>query len=442
MQHKVNIRAFLALAYPVMLAGLSSPLLGLVDQSLLGQFAGSNEIAALSLALVLMSYIFWGFNFISLGLSGHISQALGANDFAAQRKYLYQFATLSFSAAALVLLISPWLVPFFSQMIDQSGELNHLVQDYLSIRIYSTPAIVVSLLGFGWCIGNQDTKKPMLIMISANVLNMLLDWLFCWQFDNKMQAVALGSVIAEYFAASCYGYLLWRQLSKRPAISNWLQPNELWQLVRSSSHFVVRSAFLLSIFAWFNYLSSEQGPLILALNAIYLLLLTLMATGLDGFAHAGEAQIGKAVGANDAALVRDVVRVSFIASLLLAGLLALIMWLGAPSLILLISQDELLSQIAGHYHWAIIVLPLIAFVGYWLDGLFTGLKASKQMRNQVVVASLVYFALTYAFAEQLSNTELWLALIGFMIIRAVFGIWLLKNLLKSVQLNSGVKNPT
>jgi multidrug resistance protein, MATE family len=436
--NKISLKAYLALAWPIMLAGLSSPLLGLADQSFLGQFAQANQIAALSLALVLMSYVFWGFNFISLGLSGHTSQALGANDFVLQKKRLFQFSLLSGLLACFVLVISPWMIPWASRLIDQSGELHTQIAQYLYIRIFSTPALVINLIGFGWCVGNQNTFKPMLIMISTNVINICLDWYFCLNYkalglSSTLQGVALGTVIAEYLAALCYLYIIFGDVKKMPSIktTHWIVFNELWQLIKSSSHFVIRSIFLLSVFAWFSYLASSLGAEIVAANAIFLVLLTLMATGLDGFAHAGEAQIGKFAGAKDSNAIKQVLIISFMASLLLALCFVLLMAGFANTFVFWISNDQVLTETARNYHIWLVLLPLTAFSSYWLDGILTGLKASHLMRNQVVLSSLVYFPVSYYLLFLWGNHGIWLVLNGFMVLRSLIGIFMLRRVIKT-----------
>ena len=70
-----------SLAWPVILANLSLPLLGLADAAILGHLPESYYLAGVTIGGSLMAYIFWGFNFLSMGLSGFTSQSLGAKDY-------------------------------------------------------------------------------------------------------------------------------------------------------------------------------------------------------------------------------------------------------------------------------------------------------------------------------------------------------------------------
>ena len=73
----------------------------------------------------------------------------------------------------------------------------------------------------------------------------------------------------------------------------------------------LRSLLLEAVFVAFTALSSRQGELVLAANAILLTYFTAAAYGLDGFAHAAEAMVGRAVGARDRPGFRAAVRASF-----------------------------------------------------------------------------------------------------------------------------------
>ena len=85
---------------------------------------------------------------------------------------------------------------------------------------------------------------------------------------------------------------------------------------------MLRSLSLEAAFLGFTALSSRRGEVVLAANAVLLNFLTFAAFGLDGFAHAAEAMVGRHVGRGDAAGFRAATRANLLLALALAVALA------------------------------------------------------------------------------------------------------------------------
>ncbi len=64
-----------ALAGPIMLANLSTPLLGAVDTAVVGQLPDATYIGGVAIGAIVFSFLFWGFGFLRMGTTGFTAQA-------------------------------------------------------------------------------------------------------------------------------------------------------------------------------------------------------------------------------------------------------------------------------------------------------------------------------------------------------------------------------
>ena len=78
----------------------------------------------------------------------------------------------------------------------------------------------------------------------------------------------------------------------------------------ANGNIFIRTLCLVFSFAYFTALSAKMGEVVLAANAILMHLLSIMAYGLDGFAHAAEALTGSAYGAGQRSEFRRSVKLT------------------------------------------------------------------------------------------------------------------------------------
>ena len=73
-------KKILRLAYPIILANISIPLLGLTATAVIGHLGALDILAGISMGAVLMGSIYWFFGFLRMGVTGLVAQARGANE--------------------------------------------------------------------------------------------------------------------------------------------------------------------------------------------------------------------------------------------------------------------------------------------------------------------------------------------------------------------------
>lgn len=410
------------LAWPLILSNLSVPMLGVVDTAVVGHLAAPRYLGAVALGSTVVSMLYFLFGFLRMGTTALAAQAFGAGDGAELRAGLVRGLLLAAALGLLLLAAGPWVGALTARLFAPSPEILAEYRTYLGLRFLGAPAALGSFVLLGWLLGLQDSRRPLYLMLATNGLNAVLAVGLVFGLGLATAGVAAATVIAEY-AGLLLGLALirgrWRELGGWPG----------WGLVRVAARFrrllgvnrdlLLRSLLLESVFLAFAAVGSRQGELVLAANAVLLNFFTAAAYGLDGFAHAVEAMVGRAVGARDLPGFRAAVRAGFVNAALLAAAMTLLFALAGPAAVRLMTGiEEVRATAMAFLPWAV-VLPAVSVWAFLLDGVFFGATRTAELRNGMVVA-LACFALAAAvLTPAFGNHGLWLAFVLFMGARAV-----------------------
>ena len=161
----------------------------------------------------------------------------------------------------------------------------------------------------------------------------------------------------------------------------------------------------------FIALSSRQGEIVLAANAVLLNFMQLAAFGLDGFAFATEAMVGRQVGAGSHAGFRAAVRAGFVWSLPLAAALAAAFALAGPIAIRLMTGIPEVRSAADLWLPWLIAAPLVSVSAFMFDGVFLGATRARDLRNAMALALAVFLVAAWSLPPAFGNHGLWMALL-------------------------------
>lgn len=404
------------LAWPMMLSNLSIPLLGAVDTAILGRLPSPAYLGAVALGGAILSLLFWSFGFLRMGTTSLTARHHGGGDDSACRAILGQSAVMALALAALLLLSGPWLAPLAVSWMGGSPEVATLAQSYTQIRLLSAPASLLNFALIGWFIGRQDTRRPLAILATTNLLNIALDALLILGLGLGSDGAAWASVLSEYAGLAVGLGLAWPMLKRMQGRMDWPALGHLASyrpLLQVNRHLFVRTLCLLLVFAFFSAQGARLGDPVLAANAILLQFLMLTSYALDGFAHAAEALSGRAIGARRLDQFYRIVRDTALWALGTALGISVLFALGAPWWPSLFTRIPEVLSLVNTYYWWVCVLPLIAVWGYWLDGLFLGSGQTRAMQYTVLASALLVFLPLWWLFTPLGNHGLWLAFTAF-----------------------------
>lgn len=421
-----NYLRIIRLAFPIILANASVPLLGLADTAAIGQTGTATDLGAIALATLIFNFVYWGFGFLRMGTTGFISQAMGANDPDEVHILLFRAILLGGAIGVLLILLQPFIGEFAIGLLNGSNEIKNLVRQYFYIRIWGAPATLISFALIGTFIGAGWTKHLMWVQLFLNSLNVLLNIIFVVGFGFGVKGIAVGTVIAEWVTLFLAAYLLLHKMKMNFSKERYFllkdrifNKHKLVNLFRVNGDIMIRTLALLSGFAWFANQGAAFGDPVLAANHVLLQFVSLSAFFLDGYAHVVEMLSGKAYGAKDLRSFKEQVRQSSILAGLTALLLATLIYSLGPYLIPLLTQDFQVQKLAIEQSFYAGIYISLSFAAFQLDGVFIGVTRSREMRNATILALLTFLISAYFLVPKFNNTGLWISFIIFVVARAI-----------------------
>ena len=409
------------IAWPIILANLSTPLLGLVDTAVIGNLGDASLLGAIAVGAVIFSFIYWGFGFLRMGTTALVAQAVGANQQNEASAVFYRAAMI---AAAIGLMLVTLQIPIAIAafgLLSGSAAVEDAANAYFSIRIMGAPFSLALLAVMGYLLGVQATRTVLLLNIILNGLNILLDLIFVMGFGWGVEGVALATVLAEIIALSAGIIVIWPRLRAAGVVraSVVFRAAELKRMLVVNRDIMIRTLCLIFAFAWFTNQGASQGDIILAANAILMQFVSFAAFFLDGFALAGETLIGAAVGAQNHTRINQSIRYVFELGIGTALVLSGLFWLSGGWLIDLLTNVEAVRESTRAFLWWAILAPVVSVWCYLLDGIFIGATRTPQMRNAMIVSLIAFLGLWWVAVPPLGNHGLWLALHGYFVARAL-----------------------
>jgi MATE family multidrug resistance protein len=428
-EHENWNRRMLMLAFPIILANLAQPVLSLVDTMVAGHLPGAWYLAGVALSGVLFNFLFWSFSFLRMATTGLVAQAWGADDPALMRKHLLRALMVAGTGGTVIIVLQQPIIHVGLMLLGSSAAVYDSAVAFSSARIWSAPAALGNFVLLGYLLGRQRVMVSLALQVALNLVNLAATLILVFRFNMGVAGIGAGTAVAEWLALAV-GLAIVKPFSSRLPLS-WrdiLDGAALRKLFAVNRDIFFRSLCLLICFGWFARSGAAEGAVVLAANAILLNLHGVMSYGLDGFAHATETLVGSVIGSRRKGALYQVIKAAFIWSGIVAAVFSICYWLFGPAIIVFLTNQQDVRSVATEFLPYVILLPIISVSGYMLDGVFIGAVRTRELRNSMIVSTLVFLISAYALQQWWGNHGLWLAMILLMIVRtATLGRYLLRN---------------
>ncbi len=416
-------REILRIALPNIISNITVPIMGIAGTMIAGHLGDSvATIGALAIGVSIFNFIYWNCSFIRMGTSGITAQAFGAGDNRTTTLMLARAVVVSLVVGLLAIILQRPLG--LGALAIMNG--NELVSEYFFARIWAVPAGVLLFGLNGWLTGMQNAIIPMIVAVMVNTIHVAFSIWFAFPLGMGIVGIAYASVVAQWTGVIITAAITWWHFRKSFVAIKWREVIDMAAMKEFfliNRDIIVRTLCIVATYTFFTAASARMGDdNILAVNTILLQLFTLFSYMNDGFAYAAEALTGRFIGAKDEPSLRDAVKKCVIWCLVVA-----IIYIGVyigwwrDLLMLFISSDaqdaEVLLDYAGRYIGWIIAIPLAAAMPFVMDGIMVGATQSRIMRDSMILSTIAYFALFYAFKPIIGNNALWLAFSSYMFLR-------------------------
>jgi MATE family multidrug resistance protein len=410
------------IAAPMILSNVSVPLLGMVDTGVTGHLDSPVYLGAVAIGSTIFGFLYTGMNFLRMGTTGIAAQRYGADDNDGLRASLGQALVVALAIGLTLLALQLPIGNLAMLLVGADGDIRDPALVYFHTRIWSAPGTLANYVLFGWFLGLQNARVPLVMFLTVNLTNIALDLLFVVGLGMKVEGVALASVIAEYAGVAVGLACAARALRRHPG--QW-HPAQLFRASAYAAFFsvnanlFVRTMALMFTFAFVTAQGARLGPLVLAANAVLMNLQHLTAFALDGIAHAAEALVGKAVGQRRRDILERSVTLSLKWSLYFAAGFCMAYVLFGGSLVRLLTDLPGVRATAMTYLPWLVLSPLVSVWCFLYDGVYVGATRSRDMRNIMVFSTVAIFLPAWYLLQGLGNHGLWLAFTLFMASRGV-----------------------
>jgi MATE family multidrug resistance protein len=437
---KLSYKVLVRRAWPIILANISVPVLGLVDTGIIGNVGDTHALGAIALGGLIYSFLYWSFGFLRMSTTGFVAQAAGAGQEGEIRLVVLR-ALLLAAGLGFALFVSQWLVADLAfSLFGASAAVEGAAREYFLLRIWSAPATLVTFVLFGTLIGLGNSRMLLVMQLFLNGTNAVLDLWFAGVLGWGVRGIALGTVVAEWSTALLGGLVLLRIFRARgmgmltgPALADIVERSALLRLFNVNRDIFIRTLALVFGFAWFNNESARLGDAVLAGNHLLLQFIAFSAFFLDGYAMVAESVVGNAPGSRRLAdfdlAVRRTTVLAVMTAAVLAGLLCLH---GEVFIALLTDIPEVQTQAAVFLSMSAVYIGLSAFA-FQLDGIFIGALLSREMRNAQLLSLAGFLLVWWWLTPSLGNQGLWLAFVLYVVLRAITLAWHFPALRRGIQ---------
>lgn len=425
-------KRILQIAVPSIISNITVPLLGLIDVTIVGHLGAAAYIGAIAVGGMLFNIIYWIFGFLRMGTSGMTSQAYGRHDLDEVTRLLLRSVGVGLLIAITLVALQYPIRKLAFTFIQTTEEVERLATLYFRICIWGAPAML-GLYGFaGWFIGMQNSRFPMYIAITQNIVNIAASLCFVYLLHMKVAGVAWGTLTAQY-AGFLMALLLWRRyyggLKKHIAWQEVLKREAMLRFFQVNRDIFLRTLCLVIVTLFFTSAGAAQGEIVLAVNTLLMQLFTLFSYIMDGFAYSGEALAGKYIGADNQPALYRTVRQLFVWGVGLSTGFTLLYFFGGKAFLGLLTNETSVIREAGNYFYWVLAIPLAGFAAFLWDGIFIGATATRQMFYSMLVASASFFLVYYSLHEWMGNHALWLAFIIYLSLRGIMQAVLSRKIL-------------
>lgn len=411
---------------PSILANFTIPLVGIVDTAIVGHLSDAAAIGGIAIGTMLFDLLYWNFGFLRISTSGLTAQAFGRGTGVKDEcgKILTQSVSIALMGAAFVWAIQWLFVTAVLAVVPCSPEVAEVARSYFFVRIWAAPATLSLMALKGWFIGMQDAKSAMAVDIVVNVINMAASYYLAVYTPLGVVGVAWGTLIAQYSGLILAVFIVVVGYRLRVA-AHWkevLRWSELRRMMALNGNLFIRSLCFMVVYVGFTSLASRYGDTELAVSSIIMKLFMFFSYFVDGFAYAGEALVGKAIGESKGKSeeVRGVVRALFYWAIGVGLVFTVIYAVWGQECMALMTNDAMILSAAKKYTGWLVAMPIVSALAFMWDGIYVGATAGVPIRNAMIWAAVGFVLLYVATYRWVGAQALYIAYFAHLIARVIY----------------------
>ena len=434
----INRKKVWSLSWPLIIANFTIPLVGLTDTIIMGHMPDSLYLAAIAIGGIVFNFMYAGLNFLRMGTTGIVAQKFGENNFEEVFFSLLRPTLIAVSVGFILYLNRNYIYDLSVYFLTPDQQLLALYKEYLFIRMIGLPAGLLNIVFLGWFFGMQKTKSVMLQLVIINLMNVIASLYLAVYLEYGIFGVALGSVLAQISGLFLSIIIFFNHFKTLNFISFELKKiinlNGFLNLFSISKNLFVRTMILVSVQAYLIKKSGLIGVDQLATMEILIVIFGLSSYTLDAFAHAAESTVGVSIGSKNKKNIYKSIKNTTEFALTFSVLIGIVLYITDYYIINLFTDIPVLQDLTIDLWSLVIITPFISMLAFQLDGVFIGATLAKEMRNSMILSSLIfYLIIEFIIQDTLNLKNLYSCFLLFLILRGVFLTFYLPRVFKLIK---------
>ena len=434
----INRKKVWSLSWPLIIANFTIPLVGLTDTIIMGHMPDSLYLAAIAIGGIVFNFMYAGLNFLRMGTTGIVAQKFGENNFEEVFFSLLRPTLIAVSVGFILYLNRNYIYDLSVYFLTPDQQLLVLYKEYLFIRMIGLPAGLLNIVFLGWFFGMQKTKSVMIQLVIINLTNVFASLYLAVYLEYGIFGVAVGSVLAQISGLLLSIIIFFNHFKTLNFISFELKKiinlNGFLNLFSISKNLFVRTMLLVSVQAYLIKKSGLIGVDQLATMEILIVIFGLSSYTLDAFAHAAESTVGVSIGSKNKKNIYKSIKNTTEFALSFSVLIGIVLYISDYYIINLFTNIPVLQNLTIDLWSLVIITPFISMLAFQLDGIFIGATLAKEMRNSMILSSLIfYLIIEFIIQDTLNLKNLYSCFLLFLILRGVFLTFYLPRVFKLIK---------
>lgn len=328
-------KSMLLFALPVFLGNVFQQLYNTFDSWVVGNYLGDNALAAVSSSGSLIFMMIGFFNGVAMGAGVIIARCYGAKDYASMRRAIHTDVAFGLTAGILLTVLGVAFTPTILRWMSTPEDV--LPQSISYFRYYFCGAIFTVMynimVGILHAVG--DSRHPLYYLIFSSFVNVVLDLLFVAVFRWGVGSAAIATTISQGVSALlCFRLLLTTKESYRVELK---KIRYHWDSFKDIVRYGLPSGVQNSVIGFANVIVQSNinsfGKVAMAAYGAYSKLEGFAFLPVTSFTMALTTFVGQNLGAGLHDRAKQGSRFGIIASVVIAELIGVTMYLLAPQLV-------------------------------------------------------------------------------------------------------------
>lgn len=203
-------RQILVFSLPLVLSNLLQAVFNMTDIAVVGRFAGSQALGSVGSTTIFITLMTGFLIGLGGGVNVLVARFYGAEHPKDVERSVHSALLVCLAAGVLLLAVGVAFSPVLMRLLGTKPDLIDGAILYLRIYFLGMPAMAIYNFGNGVFSAVGNTRKPLVYLTIAGVLNVLLDMFFVIVCKMSVAGAALATILTQYLSA----FLILRALAR------------------------------------------------------------------------------------------------------------------------------------------------------------------------------------------------------------------------------------